>query len=433
LVVGGLGVSGVDVLASLREYVEGGNRVNSRLVADVLAKYVAATKRVKTLLDHMGNEVGVFCYRPEGYYGSCLHDLPAEVYGLCRELGLLGKVGNYLAFERVFVRALKSYTRFEGDFDRHLVLFRNGVLDWRCLEGGGGSRCLVKPDPGLLVVHRVPWEVDAGVLSRSFSGREELAREVETELWEVVEVFREWAGDGWFALLEVLGYVFLAGDYPLGRVVLLYGRGSGGKSTFLGLVSALLGEDNVSAVCLEDLAGGRGDFAVSRLYGRLANVCASLPGKVSSGEVEVLERLAGGGLVEARRKSRGSFAFKNYAKLLFATNVPPKVVGAGSAPWGRWYLIEFPGRFPRNPRFRRWLFGELLPRVAPRLIAYSILAALLAVREGRFAFEGGVDLREARLRASNSAYAFIKRALELGCWWRIVRATWTRSGFTTRM
>jgi len=395
--------------------VVGGGVGSRAVIAEGLARYIAGVLRVKTLVDWEGRVVGLYCYRSEGYYVPCQSLVLSEMLRLCREWGLLGRVGDYLAFKKMFVKALINSTRLEGGFDHYLVLFGNGVLDWRCLESGGGSRCLMRPGSDLLVVHRVPWEVDVGVLFRSFSGREELAREIEAdaELGDVVNVFRQWAGDRWFALFEVIGYTFLAGDYPLGRVVVLYGEGANGKSTFLRLVTELLGEGNVSYVCLPDLAG-RNRFATAELYGKMANVCEDLPGRVSR-EVVVLERLAGGGLVEARRKFKGSFAFRNYAKLLFATSVVPRVGGAGSASWDRWYLIEFPNRFPRAYGFEERFFGELLPRVAPKLIAYSILAALQAVRERRFAFEGeGADLREAWLRAANSAYAFIKTALKLG-------------------
>jgi putative DNA primase/helicase len=83
--------------------------------------------------------------------------------------------------------------------------------------------------------------------------------------------------------------------------------------------------------------------------------------------------------------------------------------------WRRWLVIEFPNQFPPNEDFRRRLYSEVLPKYAPKVLAYSLLLVAHVVREGRFSFEESeADYRELWLRETNSVYAFIKDMLKEG-------------------
>ena len=418
----GVKVSSADVLSvpvedipdSVRKYARRRSKANPHVViAKAVARYIAATRHIKTPVDLEDREIGVYCYHPEGYYKPCYRSLLAEADRLCEEWGIADRIGNYLTFQKVFLEYLMSITRHEGGLNHHLVLFKNGVLSWKCLLFNGGSQCLKKPSPDFLVVHRVPWEVDVGVLSRSFSSRGELSGEIESDpdMQDIVKVFKQWVGDAWLVLFEVIGYTFLAGAYPMHKAIMLYGEGANGKSTFLNLVIKLLGEENVSYVCLPDLAG-ENRFAASQLFGKMANVCADLPEFIVK-EAGTFKRLVGYDVINADRKFKEPIAFRNYAKLLFSTNVLPRVKDMSEAFWDRWVLLWFPNRFPRSHGFEEWFFGELLPRVAPKLIAYSIHAILQVLRSQTFT-AGQEDLKEIWLKETNSIYAFLKEMLRAG-------------------
>lgn len=74
---------------------------------------------------------------------------------------------------------------------------------------------------------------------------------------------------------EILGYCLLQ-RYPIHKAALLVGDGANGKSTVQELFKLFLGSDNVSSVSLQALCENR--FAVASLFGKLANLCADIPG-----------------------------------------------------------------------------------------------------------------------------------------------------------
>ena len=101
------------------------------------------------------------------------------------------------------------------------------------------------------------------------------------------------------------------------KVFMLIGEGANGKSTFLGVMQAVLGFDNVSAESLHDLTYER--FAVASLFGKMAN----LHPDIESSELKntgLLKALISGDAISAEKKYLHSFKFTNKAKLFFSAN-----------------------------------------------------------------------------------------------------------------
>ncbi len=109
---------------------------------------------------------------------------------------------------------------------------------------------------------------------------------------------------------------------------LLSGPGGSGKSTFLTLVINFIGIENVSTLSLHTLENNR--FAISELYGKVANICADLPGTRLSHTSNV-KSITGGDTVQAEIKNGRFFSFRPYARLLFATNHLPRADDADEA------------------------------------------------------------------------------------------------------
>ena len=104
------------------------------------------------------------------------------------------------------------------------------------------------------------------------------------------------------ALWELLGDLMVP-DRSQQKGVLLLGEGGTGKSTFLRVATAFLGENNVSTVDLHKLEGDR--FATSQLVGKLANISADLPSKHLE-DTAVFKAVTGGDRLAAQRKVQGS-------------------------------------------------------------------------------------------------------------------------------
>lgn len=138
-------------------------------------------------------------------------------------------------------------------------------------------------------------------------------------------------------LQEILGYSIS----PLNNAkksFILYGESNTGKSIFLGLITGLLGQENVSAVPFQQLDNR---FSTASLYGKTVNVCADLP-KGAINDDSVFKQLTGGDIMKAEFKGQDEFEFVNTAKLIFSTNSLPENYGdEGNAFYNRLILIPF--------------------------------------------------------------------------------------------
>jgi len=132
----------------------------------------------------------------------------------------------------------------------------------------------------------------------------------------------------------------------------LYGTGSNGKSTYLNLIEALLGRDNVSHVSLQDLCRSR--FRAACLIGKLANIFPDMSG-IGLISVDTFKALTGDDTITVEKKFMDPFDFHNTARLIFSANEFPKVKKDDDAFWRRWIIVKFPNKFRPNPKLLKEL------------------------------------------------------------------------------
>ncbi|WP_224999423.1 phage/plasmid primase, P4 family [Cesiribacter sp. SM1] len=144
-------------------------------------------------------------------------------------------------------------------------------------------------------------------------------------------------------LAEFLGYVFIpTGVLKLEKVLLLYGSGANGKSVFFEIVSALLGDENISSYSLQSLTNDNGYFR-AKLANKLVNYASEINGKL---ETSIFKQLASGEPVEARLPYGQPFMLTRYAKLVFNCNELPKEVEHTNAFYRRFLIIPFEATIP---------------------------------------------------------------------------------------
>jgi putative DNA primase/helicase len=196
----------------------------------------------------------------------------------------------------------------------------------------------------------------------------------------VADVFPD---DAHHLTYEVAGWLILP-NKNLQKAVLLLGEGSNGKSGWLNLMQNLLGRSNVSALTLHKLEADK--FAMARLVGKLANICADLPTSALAG-TSMFKALTGNDLVSAERKFEASFEFRPFARLLFSANSAPRSEDATHGFFRRWLVIPFTRQFdeadpntipPEILNARLSQPGELSG------LLNKALDALPAIRKGRF-------------------------------------------------
>ncbi|ODS41163.1 MAG: hypothetical protein A7315_06875 [Candidatus Altiarchaeales archaeon WOR_SM1_79] len=147
------------------------------------------------------------------------------------------------------------------------------------------------------------------------------------------------------SLFEIVAHSVMP-TYKNQVVVIVYGKGNNGKSTYLLLLANyILGRENVSAETLLDIELNR--FAAGNLEGKFANIVADLDYRVLK-NTGLLKRLTGGDPCMCDRKNKTPFSFFNRAKFIFSTNVLPETRDKTDAFFRRIFLLEFPFNFDRG-------------------------------------------------------------------------------------
>ena len=135
---------------------------------------------------------------------------------------------------------------------------------------------------------------------------------------------------------EWFGYC-LVPDCRQQKAMVLVGEGANGKSVFCGVLSDLVGRENVSAVSLSQLGQ---TFTVALIQGKLLNVTTEVEMKRSL-EEGIFKALIAGDPVKAERKYEPPFFFKPYARFLIATNNLPSVNDTSDGLFRRLIIVRF--------------------------------------------------------------------------------------------
>lgn len=141
-------------------------------------------------------------------------------------------------------------------------------------------------------------------------------------------------------LEELIGYTFYRRN-ELRKCFILTGEKRNGKSTFLDLVNALLGEENISALDIKEL---NKQFKTAELVNKLANIGDDISDDFIP-DGAIFKKLVSGNRVNVERKNANPFDFSNYAKLIFSANKIPKMKDRTGAILDRMIIIPFNAEF----------------------------------------------------------------------------------------
>lgn len=141
-------------------------------------------------------------------------------------------------------------------------------------------------------------------------------------------------------LEEILGYSILR-DCRYSYSFILTGNGSNGKSSYLEILAALVGENNLSSLDLKELDQR---FKTAELFGKLVNIGDDIS-KGCIKESSIFKKLATGERLNVERKGKDPFDFKNYAKLIFSANEMPRINDYSNGLVRRLFIVPFNAKF----------------------------------------------------------------------------------------
>lgn len=208
--------------------------------------------------------------------------------------------------------------------DAHLIAFENGL--YNIIDSS-----FVGFTPEHIITNKIPWDYtpDAtcplvdNVLNRLSCNDAEIR-----------------------ALLEEVAGACLYRDNKLGggKAVILVGDKSNGKSTYIEMLHAMLGDKNISTLDFKELDDR---FSTAMLFGKLANLGDDISDSFKE-DVAIFKKIATGESIKAENKGKDAFQFIPYAKLIFSANNIPRMKDPTGAAMRRLLTIPLNAKFSEN-------------------------------------------------------------------------------------
>lgn len=217
------------------------------------------------------------------------------------------------------------------------------------------------------------------------------------------------------SLLDVMAYL-LWPDYDDHIFIFLTGSGGNGKSTFINILKALVGEGNYTSLNTKQITKNR--FAVSDLEGKMFNLSEeSGDYEITHEEMNVIKNLSSGGHIYIERKNTQGYVMHNKAKLLFSANKIPRVLEKSDAVRRRLLVLPFNFKIKNaDPRIEERLCGQEIPAIMSMLTRR--IQENIAQNDGVFkVYRGGVEAAAAQeefLNTGDTSIQWAKEMLESG-------------------
>lgn len=204
------------------------------------------------------------------------------------------------------------------------------------------------------------------------------------------------------AILEMTGYCMTT-SMKLQKVFILYGEtAKNGKSTFLKVITQLIGRDNVGYVPFQDICTNR--FASSGIQGRILNSGSEMTEECIK-DISLFKALTGGDNVEIERKFKDRQSISPYTKFIFSANVLPHVSDKTNAFYRRLHIIPFEKSFS-DEEVRQFDINKILTNDALEYLARISVDAYMSMN-GMFANHQESEREVNKYRvASNSVLTF---------------------------
>jgi putative DNA primase/helicase len=393
-------------------------------ISRILSEASTLTKRItmvasrleKAVLEHFkyvknlnvdGVDLGLYCWDGKRY-APCEATIESWLENIYHRLRLEEHGVRFTILKKEILEMLLDGTRQPMEYEEAVIAFENCAFTWDTLT-------CEQHNAEKLITHYIPHPIDTELLPKLLEGdiTEDAVLKVTPK---TLKAFKEWVGDKWILLFEILGFILYPRPYK--KAILLtdaedvVGRGDTGKSTYIRYLQSILGPENFSTVAAQEFTRRNQDKGkVSTIYRKLANFYPDLPEEAfeNIGEFKVV---TGEDAIPIRMLYKQAFVWRSpYVKHIYSANRPPVVRNADDAFWNRWLVVEFIGDFREKIRdFEKTLHDEIL-----RAIAIGIAAFYKVLKRGSFSYENTPeDAKIKWLSRSDSIFAFMLWARSSG-------------------
>jgi len=186
---------------------------------------------------------------------------------------------------------------------------------------------------------------------------------------------------------EFIGFLLIK-DYLFHKSLMIVGDSHTGKTTFVNLITALIGIKNISSITLQDLCDK--PFAIAELHGKLANISDDLPSNPVRYAGQ-FKRLTGESIIMAERKFKDPFIFTNKAKAIFTCNELPPVQGGDDAYYYRWIIVQTNNKFNKEDCNRQMLKEITTPGELSGLLNLALKYRAKLLQQNQFTNSLSID------------------------------------------
>lgn len=204
------------------------------------------------------------------------------------------------------------------------IAFNNGIynLDTDTLEAF---------NPDIVITNKIPWDYNPDAESKLVD--------------RVLDKLSCNDTDTRYLLEEVAGAcLYRSNTLGGGRMVVLVGDKSNGKSTFLDMLKAMLGNQNYSTLDAKEL-GDR--FSTSMMFGKLANIGDDISSGYIS-DVSQMKKIVTGNTLKAEYKGQDPFDFTPYCTMIFSANEVPHTNDKTGAMQRRLLIVPMNATFSKS-------------------------------------------------------------------------------------
>lgn len=321
--------------------------------------------------------------------GFCLIDgMPAIRHGKIYEIGWKAVAREIIAINDSATRTnqkevqhyLSVMAELKQQSDPALIAFKNGVLDVRTMVLRDFEESDVIPN---LIPH--DWDENAecadvdNVLLKMACG--------ESDILE--------------SLMEVFGMcMYRSSEFTQSAILL--GEGSNGKSTYIRMIQALLGKENISSL---DMAMLGKQFHTGQLAGKLANLGDDISNEFQRGDLlAVFKKVVDGNRIYADVKGIEGFEFEPYTMLVFSANEFPRLADYTDGMLRRIFPIEFNAKFSKtdadyDPRISKKITTE---KACQRMALLGVMGLQQVFENNGFTPNTASSRRVEEIKADNN-------------------------------